>query len=254
MASAQGAILGKLGERPIDRLVPARLLRRRPERPRLAVVAFAAALFACVFAARVATAGTDDAVIVFMAVPIAVLALEAGTRGGIAGATIAVAGLGVWTLVDDVELSIVGYLARVSTFFLVGAVVGRLADYVSRARSAQRSLLELYPGCALALDLNGQVTVANTPTEVLFGYGPEDLVGLPVDHLLPDFFGALERSVRDPTRTSAFRLRAYSRNGTESWVRVAVHPLASDAGVLLVRLSRPHVWPEIVGPWRGSRL
>jgi PAS domain S-box-containing protein len=255
MASAQGAILGKLGGQPFDRLLPARLLRRRPERPRFAVMAIAAALFVCIFAARLATADTTDPLFVFATVPIAVLALEAGTKGGIAGATIAVAGLGIWSLINNVELPILGYLARVSTFFLVGTVVGLLADYVSRARSAQRSLLELYPESAIALDLNGQVTIANTPAEVLFGYGPDELVGLPIDHLLPDFFGALEGSVRDPTkRTSLFRLTASSKNGAEGWVRVAVDGLASDAGVLLVRLRQPHVWPEIVGPWRGSRL
>ena len=254
MASAQGAILGRFGDRPVDRLLPARLLRRRPERPRTTAIAVAAGLFVAVFAARLA-AGTHDPVLIFAAVPIAVLALEAGTRGGIAGATIAAAGLGVWSVIDNVELSLVGYLARVSTFFLLGALVGRLADHVSRARSAQRSLLEFYPESALAVDLNGQVTVANTPAEAMFGYGREELVGLPIDHLLPDFFEALEGSVRDPRkRGSLFRMTASSRDGTDGWVRVAVDPLASDAGVLLLRLRQAHVWPEIVGPWRGSRI
>jgi PAS domain S-box-containing protein len=252
LTSTQAAILRQLGRRP---MLPALLLRRRPERPRAGVVAFGLALFVAVFAVRLVVPSASDPVLIFSAVPIALLALEAGTKGGVAGATVAVAGVGLWSLIENVEFSVLGYLTRVSTFFLVGVLVGQLADHLGRARDAQKLLLDLTPESAFALDLDGQVTVANSAAEDLFGYRADGLVGLPVDQLVPDFFGALERSLRDPTSPGdALQLTACSKDGRAARVRATVEGLASDTGVLLVRLRRAHVWPEIVGPWRGRRI
>jgi len=252
MTSAQAAILRQLGRRP---LLPALLLRRRPERPRTGVVALALALLAAVFAVRLAFANASDPVLILSAVPVALLALEAGTRGGIAGATIAVASVGLWSLIENVELSAMGYLTRVCTFFLVGVLVGHLADQLSRARDAQKLLLDLASESAFALDLDGHVTVANSAAEDLFGYRADELVGQPVDQLVPDFFEALEQSLREPTNAGdALQLTACSKHGRVARVRATVEGLASDTGVLLVRLRRTQVWPEIVRPWRGGRI
>jgi hypothetical protein len=141
MTSTQAKLLRRLGGRP---LLPALLLRRRPTRPRARVVVLAVALIVAVLALRLAVTSSDP-VLILSAVPIALLALEAGTRGGLAGATIAVVSVGLWSMVENVELSPFGYLTRVSTFFFVGALVGHLADHLSRARDAQRLLLDLAP-------------------------------------------------------------------------------------------------------------
>jgi PAS domain S-box-containing protein len=252
MTSTQAAILRQSRRRP---LLPALLMRRGPDHARAGVVALAVALFAAVFGIRLVLQNASDPVLILNALPIALLALEAGTKGGLAGATIAVAGLGVWSLVEDLQLSPMGYVARVFTFFLVGVLVGQLAEHLSRARAAQRLLLDFAPESALALDLDGRVTVANSAAEDLFGYREDDLAGVPVDRLVPGFYEALERSVRTRTTAGAFLpLTAISKDGSEVRVRATVDPLASDAGVLLVSLRRMHVWPEIVGPWRGRRV
>jgi PAS domain S-box-containing protein len=171
------------------------------------------------------------------------------------GATVAVATVGLWSIVDGDHLSLIGYVARVSTFLLVGFLVGNLADHLSHARAAQRTLLDLAPEGTLALDLDGRVTVANSAAEELFGYGDDDLAGLSLDALVPDFFEALERSVRmQTTSTAALLLMGVAEDGREFRVRATVEPLASDTGALLVRLHQTQAWPEIVGPWRGRRL
>jgi PAS domain S-box-containing protein len=235
MTSTQAMLLRGLGGRP---LLPALLLRRRPRRPRAWVLALAVALIVAVLALRLAVTSTDP-VLILTAVPVALLALEAGTRGGIAGATIGVVSLGLCSIVQNVELSVLGYLIRVSTFFFVGVLVGQLADHLSRARDAQRLLLDLAPESALAIDLDGRVTIANSAAEELFGFGADGLVGLQVDQLVPGFFGALERSVREGTTPEdAAPLRACSKDGRAACVRATVEALASDAGVLLVRLRR----------------
>jgi hypothetical protein len=89
MTSTQAKLLRRLGGRP---LLPALLLRRRPTRPRARVVVLAVALIVAVLALRLAVTSSDP-VLILSAVPIALLALEAGTRGGLAGATIAVVAL-----------------------------------------------------------------------------------------------------------------------------------------------------------------
>jgi PAS domain S-box-containing protein len=158
-------------------------------------------------------------------------------------------------MVEGQELSVLGYLTRVITFFLVGGLVGSLADHLSRARDAQKTLLDLAPEGALALDLDGRVTIANSGAVDFFGYGPEELVGLPVDQLVPGFFGALERSLRErATAEDAAPLTAFCKDGRVAGVRATVEALASDAGVLLVRLHGPQELPEVVGPFHGLRI
>src|SRR3989442_550230 len=177
MTSTPAALLQQFGR---DSFLPA-LLKRPPARPRFAVLPLAAALFGAIFGLRLVEHNADDPVVIFNAAPIALLALETGRRGGIAGATVAVASLGLWSLIEHEQLSLIGYLARVSTFFLVGALAGYLAEYLRQARDAQQLLFDLAPESALAIDLDGNVTIANAAAQSLFGYGAHELAGQPVD-------------------------------------------------------------------------
>src|SRR5919197_717006 len=142
MTSIHGELFAQVGEQP---LLPA-LLKRRPQAPRVGVVALAVLLFAGVFALRLALAGNPDPALIFCAIPIALLSLEAGMRAGIACATVAVAAVGLWQLIANVELTVIGYLSRVSVFFLVALLAGYLAERLRRARDAQQLLLDLAPG------------------------------------------------------------------------------------------------------------
>jgi len=249
--TSQARLLRRLGGQPP---LPALLLRQRPTRPRTGVVAFAIALLVAVFALRIAVTSSDP-VLIFSVLPVALLALEAGIRGGVAGAVIGVVSIGLWPIVANVELSLLGYLTRVSTLFLVGVLSGYLADHLSRARDAQKLLLDLAPEGTLALDLDGRVTIANAAAEDLFGYGPDELVGQPVELLVPGFFGALERSLRERTiAEDSATLTARSKDGGVVGIRATVEALASDAGALLVRLRSTRAWAEVVVPSHGFRI
>jgi PAS domain S-box-containing protein len=237
MMANQAALLRRFSGQP---LLPALLLRRRPTRPRAGMVAFAVALLVGVLGLRLAVTSSDP-VLIFCVVPVALLALEAGMRGGVAGATIGVVGIGVWSIAENVELSALGYLTRVSALFVVGLLLGYLAEHLSRARDAQKLLLDLAPDGTLALDLDGRVRLANTAAEDLLGYGPDELAGRPVEQLLPGFFGALERSVRSRAiRDEPAILSARSKDGGEVGIRATVEPLPSDAGAVLVSLRTAH--------------
>jgi PAS domain S-box-containing protein len=234
MTSKHGELFARLDRQP---LLPA-LLKRRPQRARVEVALLAVALFAAIFAVRLAVSTQYDPVLIFFAIPIALLSLEAGTRAGITGATAAVAMVGLWNVVANVNLTLIGYLSRVSTYFLVALLAGHLAERLRRARDAQQLLLDLVPESALTLDLDGEVTIGNSAAERLFGYGQGELTGLRMHSLMPDFFGVLQRSLlRRQSLADAVGVTGLSKEGGEVSVRATVQALASDAGVLLVRLQ-----------------
>jgi hypothetical protein len=105
-----------------------------------ALRAAAAVLFAVVTATAFAISDPAQAVAVLFVVPIALLALTDGRRGGLAGALVAAGLLVVWVVADDaVELTVLGWASRLLAFFLIGGLVGH---FEQRAREAQRRLLD----------------------------------------------------------------------------------------------------------------
>ena len=70
--------------------------------------------------------------------------------------------------------------------------------------SVFRHLAQYSPDALIVVDTRGIVVYANTPTRLLFGYAPEELVGQPMEVLVPERFrirhGAhLSGYLRDPT-------------------------------------------------------
>lgn len=104
----------------------------------------AAVLFAAVTAVLFAVADPVQAASVLFVTPIALLALSDGLRGGIAGAVLAGALLIVWVQVDDIDLDALGWGSRLTSFAVIGVLVGRYEDL---ARSFERRRLdERYAG------------------------------------------------------------------------------------------------------------
>ena len=118
------------------------------ERPsdtrRLAVLAVAAALFAATFAARLAIKDPDALIANFYVVPIALLAIEFGTRARSARAAVALGLVFAWSVLEDVHVGVLGYTSRGAALLVSGAVVGRfserLREDIAERRRAQRQL------------------------------------------------------------------------------------------------------------------
>jgi signal transduction histidine kinase len=111
---------------------------------RLVVLAVAAALFALTFAARLAIDDPDALIANFYVVPITLLAIEFGTRGGVLAAAVALGLVFAWSVLQTVHLGVLGYTARGAALLVSGAVVGRFADRlredVAERRRAQRHM------------------------------------------------------------------------------------------------------------------
>jgi signal transduction histidine kinase len=116
-----------------------------PSRARqLVVVSIAALLFAAIFAARLAINDPDALIANFYVVPIALLAIEFGTRVGVLAAVMALGLVFAWSALEAVHLGALGYTARGAALLVTGAVVGsfseRLRHDIAERRRAQRDL------------------------------------------------------------------------------------------------------------------
>ena len=102
----------------------------------------AAVAFVVIFLLRLAIEDPDEGVIFLMVLPIALLAVDHGVKGGLLGAALATVAMIAWIVVDDVNVGAVGVITRVVCFIAAGAGVGRLAEQRDQ-RAARLMELEL---------------------------------------------------------------------------------------------------------------
>ena len=66
------------------------------------------------------------------------------------------------------------------------------------------SLLEAVPDALVGMDQKGVIRFVNRQTELLFGYDRDDLIGRPVETLVPESLG-IHLGVAEPPRLTADR-------------------------------------------------
>jgi PAS domain S-box-containing protein len=122
----------------------------------------------------------------------------------------------------------------------VGAGDGSVDELVASA------LVEAAPDGMLMADEQGRILLVNRQVEVLFGYRRQDLVGQPVEVLLPErlrkVHGAHRTRFRaEPrTRTMGAGLRLWGRraDGAEFPVEISLSPLRTDGGLRVIAAVR----------------
>lgn len=111
---------------------------------RTATIALAALLFVLAFTARIVVDDPDALLANFYIVPIAVLAIEFGTRAGLLAAAVAFALVPAWVVINSVHVDALGYVSRGAAFLITGVVVGgfsdRLRNDIAERQDAQRDL------------------------------------------------------------------------------------------------------------------
>ena len=70
-------------------------------------------------------------------------------------------------------------------------------DQEDPTRFAHSSLFEAVPDALVIVDQRGMIVQANARAESMFGYGRGELVGQPVERLVPERFRADHRGQRD---------------------------------------------------------
>jgi PAS domain S-box-containing protein len=107
-------------------------------------------------------------------------------------------------------------------------------------------LLDAAPDAMLVVTTEGKIQLANVQTEKLFGYPHEDLIGKPLELLIPDRFrrshaGHVARYAAKPTtRTmgSGLELHGRRRDGTDVPVEVSLSPMRWGGGMSICAAIR----------------
>jgi len=109
------------------------------QRPRLSL-ALAGAVFAAVFALRITRSDPGDAVSLLFTLPITLLAATFGLRGGLAAGMLATLLLVLWVRATGVELSVLGWVSRLTPLLLLGYLLGDAVERLRRAEAARARL------------------------------------------------------------------------------------------------------------------
>ncbi len=115
---------------------------------------------------------------------------------------------------------------------------------VSEARF--RGVLESAPDSALIIDSEGRITFANPQTEKMFGLNKNELIGKPMDILVPDRYRKVhrkhvERFNFEPharSLNSGVELYGKRGDGTEFPAEIMLSPLKMDSGMSVLAIIR----------------
>jgi PAS domain S-box-containing protein len=106
-----------------------------------------------------------------------------------------------------------------------------------------RRFLEALPDAVVIVDASGQMILANVRVEEMFGYARSELLGRPVELLIPDRFATDHVTFRESYVASTPRPRPLSlaggmfgkrKDGTEFPLEISLAPLETDEGALVM--------------------
>lgn len=127
----------------------------------------------------------------------------------------------------------------------------RLAAYVSSKhpewlRPEVGEVLESAPDGMVIVNADGKIVVINSQTEILFGYGRQELIGQPVEILIPVRLERLHVNHRASFLANphvrpmgaGLNLLGRHRNGKEFPIEVSLSPLRTAQGVFVIGTVR----------------
>jgi PAS domain S-box-containing protein len=104
-----------------------------------------------------------------------------------------------------------------------------------------RALLEAAPDAMVIVDARGTIQLVNAQTEALFGYAREELVGQPVEILIPERFHGTHAAHRQGfvaspnlrSMGSGLALSGRHKSGADLAIEVSLSPLTTPSGVVV---------------------
>lgn len=122
----------------------------------------------------------------------------------------------------------------------------RVEEELRRSETLFRGLLEAAPDAIVIVDADARIALVNGQTEKLFGYSRGELVGQPIESLLPDRFRDGHRAHRDgylaaPTARPMgvdLELLGRRKDGIEVPVNISLSPYETAQGTLVLSAIR----------------
>ena len=128
-------------------------------------------------------------------------------------------------------------------------VISIIRDTTQRrqAEAKFRGLLESAPDGIVVVDQRGKIVIVNGQAEKLFGYPREELIGKPIELLMPERYtgahvqhrnGYFQAPKRRPMGSVAMSLAGRRRDGSEFPVEISLSPMQTDEGLLVTAAVR----------------
>jgi diguanylate cyclase (GGDEF)-like protein/PAS domain S-box-containing protein len=125
---------------------------------------------------------------------------------------------------------------------LMGLVLATSVEERKRAADRFELAVESAPNAVVMMDAQGKIVLVNAHAAEMFGYGREELVGQPVEVLVPERFRSghpqhrMEFSAQPRSRPmgAGRDLYAVRKDGSEFPVEIGLNPLQTEEGLLVL--------------------
>lgn len=119
-------------------------------------------------------------------------------------------------------------------------------DVAVSAEQQFKVILDSAPDAIVIVDAAGRIVIVNGVAERMFGYGRDELVGKPIEVLVPerlrrDHVAKRDGYINDPKKRpmgAALDLVAVSKDGVEFPVEISLSPVETDNGLLVTSVIR----------------
>jgi len=191
-------------------------------RSRAARLALGIVLCAAVTAGRFASDNPGDAVGILFIVPVAMVALDFGWRGGLLAGAIGTLITAVWSALEHQHLTLLGYTTRTIAFIVVGVLVGVMTEQRERSVRDAARWFSMSNDLLCTANFQGYFTDVNETWTTLLGYSREELLAEPFERLVhPDDVERTRKAaagLRVPSELVNFENRYRAKDGSWHWL------------------------------------